>query len=57
MRRALGKDAVIGAVLLAALLIFVLAPLLTVIVWAFADQWRPPALWPCLLYTSDAADE
>jgi len=46
MRRALGKDAVIGAVLLAALLIFVLAPLLTVIVWAFADQWRPPALWP-----------
>jgi uncharacterized membrane protein YeiB len=42
----LRKDDVIGAALLAALLIFVLAPLLTVIVWAFADQWRPPALLP-----------
>jgi putative spermidine/putrescine transport system permease protein len=46
MTLALRKDDVIGAALLAALLIFVLAPLLTVIVWAFADQWRPPALLP-----------
>jgi putative spermidine/putrescine transport system permease protein len=40
------KDDAIGAALLAALLVFVLAPLLTVILWAFADQWRPPALLP-----------
>jgi putative spermidine/putrescine transport system permease protein len=46
MRLALRRDDAIGAVLLAALVIFVLAPLLTVIVWAFADQWRPPALLP-----------
>ena len=46
MTLALRKDDFIGAALLAALLIFVLAPLLTVIVWAFADQWRPPALFP-----------
>jgi putative spermidine/putrescine transport system permease protein len=42
----LRKDDAIGSVLLAALGIFVLAPLLTVIIWAFADQWRPPALLP-----------
>src|SRR5437660_4924794 len=42
----LRKDDVIGAVLLVALGIVILAPLLTMIVWAFADQWRPPALLP-----------
>lgn len=46
MRIAIRRDDLIGALLLAALAIFVLAPLLTVIVWAFADQWRPPALLP-----------
>jgi putative spermidine/putrescine transport system permease protein len=46
MTARLRKDDVIGAVLLAALGVVILAPLLTVIVWAFADQWRPPALLP-----------
>ena len=44
MRIAIRRDDLIGALLLAALAIFVLAPLLTVIVWAFADQWRPPGI-------------
>jgi putative spermidine/putrescine transport system permease protein len=46
MKAVLRRDDLIGAALLAALVILVLAPLLTVIVWAFADQWRPPAPWP-----------
>jgi putative spermidine/putrescine transport system permease protein len=40
------RDVAIGIVLLAALVVFVLGPLLDVIVWAFAESWRPPALLP-----------
>ena len=40
-----GDDA-IGAVLAAALAITIIGPLLTVFIWAFAEQWRAPALWP-----------
>lgn len=42
----ISRDAAMGAVLFAVLAIFVLGPLLNVIVWAFAENWRPPALVP-----------
>jgi putative spermidine/putrescine transport system permease protein len=40
------SDQAAGALLLAALIIFVLGPLVCVMVWAFADVWRPPAFLP-----------
>lgn len=45
-RRARLSDNAIGAVLLIALVLFVLGPLVGVLIWAFADTWRPPALLP-----------
>ncbi len=40
------SDGLTGGILLTALLVFVAGPLICVIMWAFADQWRPPALLP-----------
>lgn len=40
------SDEIIGVVLLTALVIFVLGPLLGVLIWAFAESWRPPAVLP-----------
>lgn len=40
------SDGLVGVLLLTALIIFVVGPLVCVILWAFADQWRPPALLP-----------
>ncbi|MDQ0472137.1 ABC transporter permease [Labrys wisconsinensis] len=40
------SDDAIGAILLAALAVFVLAPLVCVVLWAFAEAWRPPAPLP-----------
>jgi putative spermidine/putrescine transport system permease protein len=39
-------DAIIGSLLLAALALFIAAPLIGVLLWAFAEQWRAPALLP-----------
>ena len=39
-------DEVIGVALLAALVIFVLGPLVGVLLWAFADVWRSPSVLP-----------
>jgi len=47
MKRRSGiSDNVVGAILLIALVIFVLGPLVGVLLWALADAWRPPALLP-----------
>jgi putative spermidine/putrescine transport system permease protein len=46
IRRATGADAIIGGALLVLLAAFVLGPLIGVVVWAFAEAWRAPALWP-----------
>ena len=40
------SDELIGVILLAALVIFVLGPLVGVLIWAFAENWRPPAALP-----------
>ncbi|HEY4200390.1 MAG TPA: ABC transporter permease subunit [Devosiaceae bacterium] len=40
------SDNIVGTILLLALGIFVLGPLIGVLLWAFADTWRPPALIP-----------
>ncbi len=40
------SDEVIGGLLLAALVIFVLGPLVGVLLWAFADVWRSPSPLP-----------
>lgn len=39
-------DDATGAILLAALVIFVLGPLLVVMLWAFAEVWRSPSVLP-----------
>ncbi len=36
----------LGAVLFLALAVVIVVPLLTLVVWAFADRWFAPALWP-----------
>jgi putative spermidine/putrescine transport system permease protein len=49
MSRALpraSRDALGGTVLLVALILFIAAPLVGVLLWAFAEQWRPPAVLP-----------
>jgi len=45
-RRSRFSDDLAGLVLLAALVVFVLGPLLGVLIWAFAEVWRPPAVLP-----------
>jgi putative spermidine/putrescine transport system permease protein len=40
------SDNLVGIILLAALVVFVLGPLLGVLIWAFAEAWRPPAVLP-----------
>ena len=45
-RSRLPTDDLIGAVLLAALAIFVLGPLVGILLWAFADVWRSPSVLP-----------
>ena len=45
-RRSRFSDDLAGLVLLAALVVFVLGPLLGVLIWAFAEVWRPPAMLP-----------
>ena len=40
------SDDLVGVILLAALVIFVLGPLVVVMLWAFAEVWRPPSLLP-----------
>lgn len=42
----ISRDDTVGALLTGALAIFILGPLLIVLVWAFAEVWRPPALVP-----------
>lgn len=37
---------VVSALLISLLLFFIVAPLLVLFVWAFADRWFYPALWP-----------
>jgi putative spermidine/putrescine transport system permease protein len=45
-RGRINRDSVVGVLILAALVVLVAAPLLVILVWAFADQWRPPAPLP-----------
>jgi putative spermidine/putrescine transport system permease protein len=40
------NDAIVGSLLLAGLVLFIAAPLIGVLIWAFAEQWRAPALLP-----------
>jgi putative spermidine/putrescine transport system permease protein len=40
------RRAAIGLVLIIALLIVIIGPLVTVVLWAFAEQWRYPSLLP-----------
>jgi putative spermidine/putrescine transport system permease protein len=40
------RDTIGGSLLLAALALFIVAPLVGVVLWAFAEQWRAPALLP-----------
>ena len=39
-------DVLTGSVLLGALVLFIAMPLVGVLIWAFAEQWRSPALLP-----------
>ncbi|HVT54205.1 MAG TPA: hypothetical protein VHE77_21690, partial [Dongiaceae bacterium] len=40
------RDTLGGGLLLIALILFIAAPLVGVLLWAFAEQWRPPAVLP-----------
>lgn len=39
-------DGTLGYLLLALLILFIVAPMISVILWAFAEQWRYPSLLP-----------
>ena len=39
-------DVLAGSLLLGALILFIAMPLVGVLLWAFAEQWRAPALLP-----------
>src|SRR5262249_37449535 len=45
-RRRIDRDSLVGVLILGALVVLVAMPLLVILVWAFADQWRPPAPVP-----------
>jgi len=46
VKRTLNGDVLVGSLLLLGLVVFIAMPLVGVLLWAFAEQWRSPALLP-----------